>query len=257
MNPRVFREYDIRGVADRDYSDDFTRDLGRAMGTHFVRGGAQRIALGRDPRLSSPRLLRHALLDWLLARGLHIIDVGIVPTPVLYFAPFHFELDGAVQITGSHNPPEDNGFKIVRGRSTIHGDEIQALRQLVESRDFVSGKGSYEERDVVRPYLEHAKSRLELGPRRPKVVVDAGNGAGGVVAAPLYEELGFDVVRLYCEMDGAFPNHHPDPTVEANMADLRTTMVKEKAEVGIALDGDADRIGVVDSRKAASSGATS
>jgi phosphomannomutase / phosphoglucomutase len=247
MNPRVFREYDIRGAADRDFPDDFVRDLGRAIGTQLVRAGAKRIAVGRDCRVSSPRM-HAALIDGLLSTPLHLLDVGIVPTPVLYYAPFHFDLDGGVQLTGSHNPPQDNGFKIVRGRSTIHGAEIQKLRELVVDRDFVSGKGSREEIDVVRPYIDNAKSRIQLGPRRPKVVVDAGNGTGGVVAVPLYKELGFEAIPLFIEMDGRFPNHHPDPTVEKNVADLKVTLVKEQAEVGIALDGDADRIGVVDLR---------
>jgi phosphomannomutase/phosphoglucomutase len=247
MNPRVFREYDIRGVADRDFPDDFVRDLGRALGTHLVRAGGRRIAVGRDCRLTSPRM-HAALLEGLLATPLHIIDVGVVPTPVLYYAPFHFELDGAIQLTGSHNPPEDNGFKIVRGRSTIYGEEIQAVRALVAARDFVAGSGTREERDVVRPYIDHAKGRLQLGPRRPKVVVDAGNGTGGVVAVPLYRELGFDTVPLYCEMDGRFPHHHPDPTVEENIADLKAAVARAGAELGIALDGDADRVGAVDAR---------
>jgi phosphomannomutase/phosphoglucomutase len=247
MNPRVFREYDIRGVADRDFPDDFVRDLGRAIGTHLARAGSNRIAVGRDPRVTSPRM-HAALVEGLLSTGIHLVDVGIVPTPVLYFAPFHFDLDGGVMITGSHNPPEDNGFKILRGKSTIHGDEIQVLRKLVETRDFVSGKGAREERDVIGPYVDHAKGRLQLGSRKPKVVLDAGNGAGGPTALRLYQELGFDVTPLYVEMDGRFPHHHPDPTVEKNVADLIRTLREVNGEVGIALDGDADRIGVVDSK---------
>ncbi len=247
MNPRVFREYDIRGVADRDFPDDFVRDLGRAIGTHLVQAGARRIAVGRDCRVTSPRM-HAALLDGLLATPLHVVDVGVVPTPVLYFAAFHFDLDGGVQITGSHNPPEDNGFKILRGKSTIYSQEIQALRERLVARDFVAGAGTREERDVVRPYIDHARSRLVLGARRPQVVVDAGNGTGGAVAVPLYRELGFDTVPLYCEMDGRFPHHHPDPTLEHNVADLKAAVAREGAELGIAFDGDADRIGVMDSR---------
>jgi phosphomannomutase/phosphoglucomutase len=246
MNPRVFREYDIRGRAERDLSDDFARDLGRAVATHLSRAGAKKITVGRDCRVTSPRL-HAALTAGLTAGGLDVLDVGVVATPVLYYSVFHFDADGGVMITGSHNPPEDNGFKILRGKSTIHGDEIQALRRLIEARDFTSGAGRSEPVDVVGPYLEMAAARIELGPRRFPVVVDAGNGVGGL-AAPLLERLGFEVTRLYCEPDGRFPNHHPDPTVEENVRELIATVAAKGAEVGIALDGDADRIGVVDRR---------
>jgi phosphomannomutase/phosphoglucomutase len=248
MNPRVFREYDIRGNADRDLDDAFAGDLGRAIGTHLHRSGARRITLGRDCRVHSPRL-HAALRAGLLSTGIDVIDVGVVATPVLYFSVFHFGTDGGIQITGSHNPPEDNGFKIVRGKSTIHGPEIQTLRALVEKRDFhvAAAPGKVEDRDVSGPYLDMAVSRIQLGPRRFKVVVDAGNGVGGL-AAPLIRRLGFEVTELFCEPDGRFPNHHPDPTVEANVATLKRTVAEVGAEVGIALDGDADRIGVVDAK---------
>lgn len=247
MNPRIFREYDIRGVADRDLPDDLATLLGRAIGTHLARKGAKTMALGRDCRMTSPRL-HAALKEGLLSTPIHIVDVGVVPTPLLYHAPFAFDLDGGVQITGSHNPPEDNGFKILCGKTTIYGEEIQLLRRLIETRDFVTGQGTMEEREILRTYLDYAKATLRLGPRRPKVVVDAGNGVGGVVAAPLYRELGFEVTELYCEMDGRFPHHHPDPTVPENVADLVRVVAKTGAEVGIALDGDADRVGAVDAR---------
>src|SRR5262245_8806657 len=217
MNPRVFREYDIRGNAERDLDDGFVNDLGKAIGTHLSRAGARRITLGRDCRVHSPRL-HQALRQGILSTGVSVIDVGVVATPLLYFSVFHFDSDGGVQITGSHNPPEDNGFKILRGKTTIHGAEIQTLRKLVEARDFESrAPGTVEERDINGPYIEMAASRIELGPRRFKVVVDAGNGVGGI-CAPLLRKLGFDVTELYCEPDGRFPNHHPDPTVEANVA---------------------------------------
>jgi phosphomannomutase/phosphoglucomutase len=248
MNVRVFREYDIRGNADRDLDDLFAQDLGRAIGTHLVRKGARTIALGRDCRVTSPRL-HAALRGGIRSAGVNVIDVGVVATPILYYSVFHFDADGGVQITGSHNPPEDNGFKILRGKTTIHGAEIQELRKLVEARDFENARepGNVAERDIIGPYLEMAASRIELGKRRFKVVVDAGNGVGGP-AAPLLRKLGFDVTELYCDPDGRFPNHHPDPTVEKNVAELKATVDKVGAEVGIALDGDADRIGVVDSQ---------
>jgi phosphomannomutase/phosphoglucomutase len=249
QNPRVFREYDIRGVADRDLDGDFALDLGRAIGTLIARSGGRTIALGRDPRLSSPRL--HAgMAAGLCETGMRVIDVGVVATPVLYFAVFHEDADGGVQITGSHNPAEDNGFKVLRGRSTIHGAEIQQLRALIEARDFVrpAAPGELVDKSVLSAYVESARQRVQMGGRKLRVVVDAGNGAGGPFVLPLLEALGVEVVPLYCDPDGRFPNHHPDPTVPENMADLVREVAARGAEAGIALDGDADRIGVVDER---------
>jgi phosphomannomutase/phosphoglucomutase len=246
MNPRVFREYDIRGNADRDLDDGFANDLGKAIGTHLKRAGAKKITLGRDCRVTSPRLHK-ALRSGLMSTGVHLIDVGVVATPLLYFSFFHFDADGGVQITGSHNPPEDNGFKILNGKSTIHGAEIQALLKLIQARDFETGLGVVSESPIEPAYIDMAASKIKLGKRRFKVVVDAGNGVGGT-CVPLLERLGIDVTPLYIEPDGRFPNHHPDPTVEANVADLKAKVAEVGAEVGIALDGDADRIGVVDAK---------
>jgi phosphomannomutase / phosphoglucomutase len=246
VNPRVFREYDIRGNAERDLDDGFVNLLGKAIGSHLKRGGARRITLGRDCRLHSPRLYKE-LKSGILSTGINIIDVGIVATPLLYFSVFYFDTDGGVQITGSHNPGEDNGFKILKGKSTIFGAEIQELRRAIEEKQFDSGLGLCEERNIVPAYLDMATSKIQLGPRRFKVVVDAGNGVGGTTV-PLLKKLGFDVTPLYVEPDGNFPNHHPDPTVEANVADLKAKVAEVGAEVGIALDGDADRIGVVDAK---------
>ena len=248
FNPRVFREYDIRGNAGRDLPDEFVRTLGLALGTHWAKHGITKVTVGRDCRLHSPRLFAE-LTDGIRKCGVAVIDVGVVATPLLYYAVRHFGVGGGVQITGSHNPPEDNGFKILRGPSTIHGGEIQELRQLCESKAFVLADepAGIEEQDIVAPYLQMAQERIELGARRFKVVVDAGNGVGGPLV-PLLERLGFQTIGLFTEPDGEFPNHHPDPTVEENIADLRAAVAEHGAELGIALDGDADRVGVVDSK---------
>ena len=245
LNPRVFREYDIRGRADRDLGDEVVTRLGKAIGTHLVRDGRTNVVVGRDCRMHSPRL-HAALLAGLATTGLQVIDIGVSATPVLYFAVHHLDAGGGIQITGSHNPADDNGFKILRGKASIYGDEIQHLRRLVETSDFIEAKGpAAERRDVSEAYIATVAERIELGPRRMKVVVDAGNGVGGI-GVPALRNLGFDVTSLYCEPDGRFPNHHPDPTIEANVVDLRREVARVGAEVGIAFDGDADRLGVVD-----------
>jgi phosphomannomutase/phosphoglucomutase len=245
MNPRIFREYDIRGDADRDLPDNVARAIGLAIGER-ADGGS--VVVGRDCRLSSPRLF-DALTDGV--RGLaDVIDIGIVPTPVAYFAQHHLRPAATVMITGSHNPAEDNGFKIMVGADTLHGEAIAKLgsraRELLERTWHFDPRGSGSGVSVTSAYLNRAVSEMRLGPRRPKVVVDAGNGAGGPTAVALYTRLGFDVVPLYCEMDGRFPNHHPDPTQPENLGALILAVDQLGAEIGIALDGDADRVGAVD-----------
>ena len=249
MNPRVFREYDIRGNAESDFPDDFVTDLGRAMGAYLADAGARRITLGRDCRLSSPRI--HATIKReLLAAGLDVIDIGVVHSPALYFSVFHLGVDGGVMITASHNPGEDNGFKIVSGKTTIYGAEIQKLRDRTMRRDartgVVPGRGT--DHDIIEDYVDYIADNIQLGPRRFKVVVDGGNGTGGLAVLPILRKLGIDTEAIYCEPDGRFPNHHPDPTVPANLTDLIARVAATGAEVGIALDGDADRIGAVDGR---------
>ena len=249
MNPRVFREYDIRGVADRDFPDDFVTDLGKAIGTFLLDGGARTMTLGRDCRVHSPRI-HGALRAGLLSTGIDVIDVGILHSPGLYFSVFHLGVEGGVMVTASHNPSEDNGFKIVQGKSTIHGAAIQKLREIIETRAFraPARPGNVRPREILGDYVATVADNITLGPRRFKVVVDAGNGTGGLSMLPILERLGIVYDAIYCDPDGRFPNHHPDPTVPANLEDLRARVLATGAEVGLALDGDADRIGAVDGR---------
>jgi len=244
LNPTIFREYDIRGVADVDLQDVEVELLGRAMGTYMRRHGGDQVNVGRDCRLSSPRL-RDALVCGLKAAGCRVRDIGVAPTPLLYYSVFHLKADGAVMITGSHNPSEYNGFKTVSGGSTIYGEEIQELRRMIEQRDFVSGAGSVESVDVVTPYVDEIAAQFSFA-RRVKVVMDAGNGTAGPVMHRLLAKLNCEATELYFEMDGHFPNHHPDPTVLENLETLAATVRAQGASLGIAFDGDADRIGVVD-----------
>lgn len=246
MNPQVFREYDIRGVVEEDFDDDFVIDLGRAYATKLRRAGKHNITIGRDCRLSSDRLF-HLLLEGLLPSGINAVDIGVVPTPLLYFSVLKWNMDGGVMITGSHNAAEYNGFKLGIGPSTIFGEDIQEVRRIIERRDFPAGTnpGHITVRPVLPDYSDFIRSTFRFG-RSFKVAVDGGNGCGGVVAAPLMRELGLETVDLFIDMDGRFPNHHPDPTVEANMQDLIAAVRSSGATVGIAYDGDADRIGAID-----------
>jgi phosphomannomutase / phosphoglucomutase len=246
MNAQVFREYDIRGVVENDFDDDFVVNLGRAYATILIEAGKRTVTLGRDCRLSSDAL-RDLLIEGLLPSGINVVDVGVVPTPLLYFSVLHWGMDGGVMITGSHNAAEYNGFKLGVGTTTIFGEEIQRVRRIVEARAFKStgGKGTLTARPVLPDYREYIKQHIKLVPGM-KVAVDGGNGCGGVVAAPLMRELGLETVELYIEMDGRFPNHHPDPTVVENMRDLQAAVKRSGARIGIAYDGDADRIGAVD-----------
>ena len=247
LSPTIFREYDIRGLVDQDLTEEAVHLVGKALGTRIREAGGRKAAVGRDARLSGPRFAA-ATISALRSTGVDVLDLGVVPTPLTYFAAHTAGVDGICMITGSHNPPEYNGLKVGLGAATFHGEEIQALRRLAESGKFAEGAGSVSRYDVVGPYREHVRKNLRLGERRLKVVVDAGNGTGGVVAVPLFRSLGIGVVPLFVEMDGRFPNHHPDPTVEKNLEDLKAKVKEVRADVGIAYDGDADRVGAVDEK---------
>jgi len=245
IQSNIFREYDIRGVVPDELNQDVVHLLGRAMGTYYDDKGAGRISLGRDCRLSSPDLSKW-LMDGLLESGVDVVDVGMVPTPLLYFSLHQLQVDGGVQITGSHNPPEFNGFKICLDKASIFGEEIQKIRKIIDSGNFRRSHGKMEKTDMVDPYLRTVEKNIVPGPVKRRVVVDAGNGAGGPVATEVYRRIGFDVISLFCEPDGRFPNHHPDPTLPENLEALISKVDETSADLGIAFDGDADRIGVVD-----------
>jgi phosphomannomutase/phosphoglucomutase len=244
MNPAIFREYDIRGVADKDLLDEDVEQLGRTLATYLIRHSGHTICLGRDCRLSGTRI-HDALLKGLLAAGANVLEIGVAPTPLLYFSAFHFKAHGAIVITGSHNPPEYNGFKIVCGSGSLHGEQIQQLLKLVQTNDFETGEGTLKEVDAATPYLDELTAQFKFE-RKVNVVVDAGNGTAGPLMHRLLERLNVKATELFFEMDGAFPNHHPDPTVPENLKQLQNSVRANKAELGIAFDGDSDRIGVVD-----------
>lgn len=246
MNPHIFREYDIRGVVDKDFPTPVTEALGQAMGTYLIDHGVRRITLGRDVRLSSERL-RNDLCAGLVRAGIHVVDIGVCPTPLLYFSIWHLEAEGGVMITGSHNPPEFNGFKVCVGPNTIYGEEIQRLGAIAQQGAFRQGRGSVETTSVLEAYHDYVVSNIRLS-RPVTAVIDAGNGTAGLVAPELFRAIGCRVFPLYCEPDGTFPHHHPDPTIPANLVDLRARVAEEKADLGVAFDGDADRIGVVDEK---------
>lgn len=241
----IFREYDIRGLVDSELTEDVVRGFGKAFGTYAKRLNCKTIAVGRDVRLSADRF--HALVtDGILSTGCDVIDVGIMPTPLLYFSLFQLPVDAGVMITASHNPSEYNGFKLCIGRETIYGKEIQKIRELMESDDFDSGKGTASlVDDMIDRYKQFIRSNIKLsGPVR--CVIDAGNGTAALLAPDLIRSLGCEVTELYCTPDGTFPNHHPDPTIAENLRDLIDNVKREKAQVGLAFDGDSDRLGVVD-----------
>jgi len=245
MMAHIFREYDIRGIFPQELNQKTTRQLGLAIGTYFQDNGLRQLSMGHDCRLSSPELSKW-LMEGLLDSGVSVVDVGMVPTPLLYFSLHQLDVDGGIQITGSHNPPEFNGFKICLGTASIHGKEIQKIRHIAESGHFRSGRGKQETADVIRPYLRYLKENIQAGPIRCRVVVDAGNGVGGPVSCEAYTSMGFEVIPIFCEPDGRFPSHHPDPTIAENLKPLVEKVIETSADLGIAFDGDADRIGVVD-----------
>ena len=244
LSGTLFRAYDIRGIYQDTLTDDAARLIGLAIGTEVRSKGGNTVAVGRDGRLSSPALV-DSLANGLQASGCKVVDLGLVPTPVLYFATHHYDdADSGVMVTGSHNPPDYNGFKVVIQGTALSGDAIQALKARIEQGDFSEGEGSREQRDVLPAYLNAVQRRHQLA-RPLKVVVDCGNGAAGVTAPEALMLLGCDVVPLYADVDGTFPNHHPDPGDIETLYDLIDTVREQGADLGLAFDGDGDRLGVV------------
>ena len=246
MDAKTFREYDIRGIVGTQITETDVTQLGRAFGTYLVRQGKRRITMGRDIRPSSERF-REALLEGMLDTGLQVTDLGACPTPVFYFSLRHLQAEGGIMITASHNPPQYNGFKICNGPDTIFGSEIQRLRLIMDEGEFVRRRGSLDSYDIIVPYYKHILNNINLE-RRLRIGVDAANAVGGPVAVPLFRQLGCEVHELYCQPDETFPNHEADPTVLENLQDLITLVKSEKLDVGVAYDGDCDRIGVVDNQ---------
>jgi phosphomannomutase / phosphoglucomutase len=246
-SPHVFRQYDIRGIVGEDLDAGLAEGVGQAYATmlrHGVPHRTPRVVTGHDNRPSSPALAA-GLIAGLRAGGVDVVDIGTVPTPLVYWAEKTMGADGGIQVTGSHNPAEWNGIKMTLQGRSLWGDRIQELRRMIEAEAFQAGAGSLETVEVIPDYITDITARFSL-PRGPRVVVDCGNGSGALVAVPLLEALGCQVIPLFCESDGTFPNHHPDPTVDENLVDLIRVVREEGAELGIGFDGDADRLGVVD-----------
>jgi phosphomannomutase/phosphoglucomutase len=248
MNPSIFREYDIRGLAEKDFDAEFARRLGCVHGTTIAERGGTRVSVGRDCRPTSDAYAE-AVIDGLLASGLRVVDLGVCPTPLLYFSLFHLNLDGGVQVTASHNPSEYNGFKVCRGKETLYGAEIQELRRRIEQGAFALRPGGQRESyEIVPSYQRHVLADIGELARPLRVVIDAGSGVAGPVAPPIFRALGCAVIEIACVPDGRFPIHHPDPTVPENLTLLIEKVREERADLGVAYDGDADRIGVVDEK---------
>jgi phosphomannomutase / phosphoglucomutase len=246
LNPEVFREYDIRGKVATDLGDESVAVLARAMGSYLVERGSARISLASDNRLSSDGF-RAILARELAGCGLDVVDFGVIPTPVFYFTLFEREVDGGIMITGSHNPPEFNGFKVAAGRATIFGAEIRKIRDIADAGKFARGKGTVTTADAREGYIETVSRGIDIR-RGVRVAVDCGNGASSVIARELFSRCGVAPEFLFCESDGRFPNHHPDPTVPRYLKALIRAVTQGRLEAGIAYDGDADRVGVVDER---------
>jgi len=244
LNQYIFREYDIRGKVSDDFPPEVVEALGKGFGTYIKRSGGQEIALSGDVRLTTPDLMEQ-FKTGVLSTGVDVIKIGILPTPANYYSMFSLDVAGAVQITGSHNPPEFNGFKLSRDKKAVFGEAIQEIRFIIEKEDYETGEGAEASYDILTKYKRMIASKIDIK-KRMKVVMDCGNAAGAICAPEIFKNLNVDLTELYCDVDGTFPNHHPDPTVKENLVDLISLVKQGSYDIGLAFDGDADRVGVVD-----------
>lgn len=243
LEGNIFKAYDIRGIVDETLTENAVYAIGKALGSEAQVLKQSTICVARDGRLSGPKLL-DALIAGIRSSGTNVVNVGRVPTPVLYFSAFHLDTGCGVMLTGSHNPPNYNGLKMVLANTTLSGDTIQKLKQRILDNDFLEGEGNYQEIDVQQDYLSRITSDVKL--KRPlKIIVDSGNGVAGELGPELFREMGCDVTEMYCEIDGNFPNHHPDPSQPETLEDIIAAVKEQKADVGFAFDGDGDRLGVI------------
>jgi phosphomannomutase/phosphoglucomutase len=243
LSPSIFKAYDIRGIIDKTLDADVAQLIGKAFGSAALAKGEKTVVIGRDGRLSGPSLIT-ALALGLRSSGVDVIDLGVVATPMVYFGTHTLEATSGIMVTGSHNPPDYNGFKMVLAGEAIYGDAIQALYQRIVNQDFASGSGNYRTHDIKAAYLQRIIGEVKLA-RPMKIAIDCGNGVAGAFAGDMYRAMGCDVTELFCEVDGNFPNHHPDPAHPENLQDLIRCLQNGDAEIGLAFDGDGDRLGVV------------
>ncbi|MDA3895409.1 MAG: phosphomannomutase/phosphoglucomutase [Desulfobacteraceae bacterium] len=246
MTPDIFREYDIRGITGTQITEEDVLNIGKGIGTFLARNKCFDLTVGRDCRITSDNY-SELLIKGLLSTGCHVTDIGVCPTPIQYFSIRHLNKQGGVMVTASHNPPKYNGFKICKNLDSVHGEQIQKIRKIIEQNDFDQGNGSRSDADVITPYKQYIIENIRI--KKPlRVGIDAGNGTAGVITVPILKALNCEVHDIYCDMDGNFPNHEADPTVAENMADLSALVKENKLDVGIGFDGDGDRIGVVDEK---------
>ena len=243
LDSSIFKAYDIRGIIDKNLTPEVARAIGHALGSEAAARGQTAIAVGRDGRLSGPSLAG-ALAEGICAAGVDVVDIGCVPTPLTYYAAYQLGTNSCVSVTGSHNPPDYNGFKMVLGGQTLFGELIQDLKRRIDEGDLSTGKGSIRQAEVIGDYIDRVVGDVKLA-RPMKIVMDCGNGVAGAVAPELFRRLGCEIVELFCEVDGNFPNHHPDPSKPENLADVVQALKDTDAELGLAFDGDGDRLGVV------------